>query len=373
MMAFLQRWLFGVVDGSIYGLLRLFFGLSGVCKFTGMTSPAPRLVKGGFDLGLPLHRYGVNSFSPGVLPSDLGAFFQPSLETYRSVEAAALIMAVVVVCGAFSRLSTLLFAGCCWWLLLVDPAGFKHNLFALAVFGLLIGLSPCGDRFSLDSVVLRFFRGPRPARLRLVFSLRLVQVQLAVIYLFSTAVKLNDGWATGHLLGYGRHKGAARAVDFGLDWAVPLMTWGPLYAVGSWITVVVEAFLIVDFFSRRTRTWALFLGVCLHTAIDLGVDVGSYSLTMFAVYVAWLSPAPRQHHVVAPPRAAFLIRALDWFARFDVVTGDAGSAVRWKEVALRLPLTFPAAFVLDRAARLRERWRRRQAGSAAVDVDGHSL
>jgi hypothetical protein len=351
----LDRWLFDVVDGGVYGLLRLFFGLSGFCKLTGMTSPLPRLVKGDFDLGFPLHRYGPNNFAPGVLLSDLGPLFQPTLETYRHVETAALILSVAVVVGLCSRVTTLLFAVCCWWLLLVDPAGFKHNLFALAVFGTLIAAAPCGDRFSLDARLLARIWGPRPPRPRMVFWLRLVQMQLSIVYLFSTLVKLNEGWGTGHLLGNGMHRSADRFVDAGFGLLVPLVTFRPMYAVASWITVVVEAFLVFGFWFPRTRTWALFLGVCLHTAIDIGVDVGSYSLTMFAIYTAWLSPAPRQHRLVAPRRIALLVRALDWFARFDVVVGDA--PVKLRQVGLWLPLTFPLAFGVNRLEAFWRRWR----------------
>ena len=368
-----RTWLFAPIDGAIFGLLRLFFGLSAVCKFTGMTSPLPRLVKGGFELGLPLHRYTSNHFTPGVLGNDVG-LLPPTLQTYRDVETAALVVAVFVVLGLGSRVSTLVFSACCWWLLLVDPAGFKHNLFALAVFGVLIAVSPCGDRFSVDAWLLRRLRGPRVARLQCVFWLRLVQVQIAIIYLFSTAVKLNEGWATGHLLGGGRDKTAARAVDAGLELLVPLITWRPFYALASWVTVAVEAFLIVGFFPRRTRAWALFLGVCLHTGIDLGVDVGSYSLTMFAVYVAFLSPAARQHRLDAPAAIAWSVRALDWFCRFDVVTGPTlrydqhetrPGEVR-RQVLLRLPLTFPFAFAVDRLDRARRAWRTRRGRAARV-------
>ena len=116
----LSRWLLQPSDAFLYGLLRLFFGISGVCKFTGLTSPIPRLVQGGFNFGLPLHRYKAGNFAPGVLASDwLPA---PSYDAYCNVEGAALVVAVFVACGVFSRFASLVFAGCCWWLLLVDQA-----------------------------------------------------------------------------------------------------------------------------------------------------------------------------------------------------------------------------------------------------------
>ena len=373
----LQRWLFVDVDAAVYGLLRLFFGLSGVCKFTGMTSPLPRLIKGGFELGFPRHRYGGNSFAPGVFPAEWGGpLLQPSLETYRAVETAALWLAIVVVVGLGSRVVTLLFAACCWWLLLVDPTGFKHNLFALAMFGLLIGCSPCGDRCSVDAVLLRRLRGPGPAPVRTAFSLRFIQIQMAVVYLFSTLAKLNDGWASGHLLAGGITKNAARAAAAGLDWLVPIISFRPFYGLASCLIVAVEGFLVFAFFVPRLRVWALFVGVVLHTGIDISIDVGSYSLTMFAVYLAFVTPTPRQHRLYGPRWLSRLVRALDWFCRFDVVVGaplrlegPRGAELRRgriaRELLLRLPLTFVPAFAIDRAARW---WRRRRRPSTTTSL-----
>lgn len=357
----LSRWLLAPTDAFLYGLLRLFFGLSGFCKFTGITSPVPRLVQGGFQLGLPLHRYGESNFAPGVLSYD--GFPSPTYAQYCAVESVAVVVAVFVAAGVFSRVSTFVFAACCWFLLLVDPAGFKHNLFALACFGLLIAASPCGDRCSVDAVVRRRL-SLRPPPPRTAFWLRLVQTQVVVIYVFSVAVKLSDGWSTGHLLFHGVPKSVERLHARGLDWLVPFVEFRPLYAVASWITVAVEAFLIVGFAVPRLRWWALFVGVWLHTAIDLGVDVGSYSLTMFAIYLCFIDPRPAQTKVRAAPRTARWLRACDWLRRLDVVVDpdvvgfvvDGGSA---KDVWWRLPLTFPFAFAVDQGRAVWERLRRR--------------
>ncbi len=357
----LDRWLFAGIDPTVYGLLRLFFGISAVCKFIGLFSPVPRLVLGGFRMGLPLHRYQPANFAPALLTGDL----LPTLtfSQYSAVEVVGFVASILVTIGLGSRLASLTLATACWWLLLVDPAGFKHNLFALACFGVLLAVCPCGDRCSVDAL-LRRRRGRALIRTRSIFPLRLVQVQVAVIYLFSVLAKLNDGWASGHLLARGIDDGVARAVGLGLGSFEPLIRFRPLYAVASWATVAVEAFLIVGLLWPRTRGAALFAGVCLHAVIDVSVDVGSYSLTMFAAYVAFIDPVPRRLRVVAPVRLARVLRALDWLCRLDVVVGDRfdGAPV---EVARKLPLTFvPAlfwglvgAFVVERIEASRRRRR----------------
>lgn len=355
----LRSWLFVPLDPILYALLRIFCGVSASAKFVGINSPLPKLIQGKFDVGFPIHRYSAGNFAPGILPGDwLPA---PTYAQFTAAETVAMVLGVVVALGLLSRLSSLALGLLCWWMLIVDPAGFKHNLWALSCCCILMATARCGDRLSLDAW-LRARLG-RPARgLTHTFSLRLLQVQMAVIYFFSVAVKLGDGWSTGHLLASGIPNGVKRLHALDLEWLIPLLSWRPLYIGLAWVTVGIEAFLIVGFFSRRWRPWAFFLGVCLHTGIDIGLDVGSYSLTMFTLYIAFIEPLPRQTKVTAPPSWARLLRALDWLCRLDVHVGSTVVVERDGVVEhsalpalLRVPLAFPFAFVVDRVRRIRRR------------------
>ena len=340
-----------------------------MCKFIGLTSPLPRLLHGTFELGLPLHRYGESTFPPGALGTSWWFLETPTLATYTLVETIGLIVSVSMMLGVLSRLSSLAVFVTSLWLLLVDPAGFKHNLWAMAVFAGLLALSPCGASHSVDAFVRR-----RLQRFADVFAmptttwilpLRLVQLQVGVIYLFSTLRKFNDGWSTGHLLRTTVQQMPEQLEALGLSVFTPLLTWPGWYIAGAWLTVGLEGFLAFGFFSQRWRPWAFAIGIVLHVWIDIALDVGAYSLVMFAAYVAFIEPVPRAHtvHLSATDRLRFFVRVCDWLARFNVVASEAtsghvivvdsaGIVVATDRAAIifvlrRLPLTFAPAFVFD--------------------------
>jgi len=283
--------------------------------------------------------------------------------------------------GLAARLTTALTALTAFVLLAVDPAGFKHNLWALSVFAGLLALAPCGATHSLDAVLRRRWRRWRGATTTApmtttttttwILPLRLIQLQVAVIYLFSTLRKFNDGWWTGHLLRSAVDQTGEQLAKWGVAWLAPVVTWTPWYVAGAWLTVLFEGFLAVGFFVPRWRPWAFFIGVVLHLWIDLALDVGAYSLVMFAAYIAFIEPTPRAHTVRLPRghRWRRPLRGLDWLGRLQVVEHDEedvvvvdhdGVVVARGRAALvfaarRLPVTFVPAFIVDIVTALRRR------------------
>ncbi len=205
--------------------------------------------------------------------------------------------------------------------------------------------------------------------------LRLLQLQVAVVYLFSTLCKFNDGWWTGHLLRAGNDKLTENLIAHDVGWLAPLLTWTPWYALAAWLTVLFEGFLVVGFLVPRWRPWALFIGVVLHAWIDVALDVGAYSLVMFAAYIAFIEPVAHQHTLrVLRGHRLRRLGALDWLGRLHVGEHDGplqivdvdGSVVAEDRAALlfalrRLPLTFVPAFAVDVVASWRRRRRERRA------------
>lgn len=352
----------GDVDVAIYGLLRVFLGIAAIAKFTGLYSIVPRAILGRLSFGLPQHRYHEGNFGPEALDSTwFGWLPVPSLDTYHNVEVVALVCAVAMALGVFGRVASAGVAACGWWLLLVDPAGFKHNLFALTCFCQLLALAPCSRRFAVDAL----WRAPLARASAL--PLMLIKIQVVVIYVFSTAVKLNDGWFSGHLLYRGAEKSAARLLDEGEVLRATIVGFRPFSVAGTWLTLAVEAALIVGFANPRWSRHAIIVGVILHTVIDLSVDVGTYSLVMFASYIAFIDDAPRRWRVeVATQAQRRVIQALNWLARVDVVVGDRfavtgpdGAVVVGDAAAialgLRLPLLCVPAWLAEQLAWLRGR------------------
>jgi len=376
----LQRWSGGDVDVDVFGRLRVFLGIAAICKFIGLTSPVPRLVMGKLSVGLPAHRYPATQFPPTSLGGYVDGWPVPTHTQYETLEILGLVLSVTMTVGLAGRRSTFGVGLVSFLLLVVDPAGFKHNLWALSVFAMLLSLSPCGATHSIDAVIGRAWRRWRGTTMTTattwVLPLRLLQLQIAVVYLFSTLRKLNDGWSTGHLLRSTVDQTGAKLVEHGYGWLVPVVSWTPWYVAGAWLTVVLEGFLAIGFLVPRWRPFAFFIGVVLHLWIDIALDVGAYSLVMFAAYIAFIEPSPHRHTVRLPRghRWRWPLRALDWLGRVVVVEHDEGEVVvvdndgvvvhRGRAalvfVARRLPVTFVPAFIIDTVGVLR---RRRQRGS----------
>jgi Vitamin K-dependent gamma-carboxylase len=257
--------------------------------------------------------YGVIAFlwTVTLLP-DLHSFFAPSsravlpgqpsfdywvglLDVFRSpamvwvVFAALLAGTVALTVGWHTRLAAVVvFVG----LLSFE----RRNPFVLNSGDLLVRhvafylmFAPAGVSLSLD----RWRRVRRsggefwafPARSP--WALRLIQVQVSVIYLFTLWEKVkgttwNDGTAVSYAL---RIADLTRfhvptAISQNLT-AANLMTFGTLATELSIATLV---------WNRRARPWVLGAGVLLHLGIELTIMVGFFSWTIFCTYLAFVPP-----------------------------------------------------------------------------------
>jgi hypothetical protein len=207
-------------------------------------------------------------------------------------------LAVGLVIGAVSVASLFLMAGLFTRLAAVvvfvglislerrNPFVFNSGDGLLKVIAFYMLLAPAGASLSLDR-----WRRARDAfwefPLRAPWALRLMQVQLSVLYLATVWTKLSGtAWNDGTAISY-----AARLEDltrFELpDWIttseliVNLMTYGTLAA---------EAAIGILVWNRRLRPWVLGLGVFLHLAIDVTMRVGFFSYGLFVLYIAFLPP-----------------------------------------------------------------------------------
>ena len=317
----------GDVDVRLYALLRVCLGICAFIKATGTFSPIPRLVTGHFHAGFPVHRYGPRHYVPGAIGSTWwDAIPVPSYEVYCAFEVGLLWGSLLMMAGLLGRLGGVVVAACGAALLFVDPYGFKHNLFALTVMCALVSLAPHSAAWSVDSVVLGWWRRRRGGGGTLasvprssILPLRLIQVQVPIIYFFSTLVKVNPSWMTGHLLWGAAEPTLARMAKGPLASVAAIFGDRWIYAGVSIVTVVAEGALVVLFLRRRWWPAAVFLGFWLHAGIDICLDVGAYSLVMWSAYLAFVHDVPGRTKVTVGRRWQWLVlRALDWLRRFDI-------------------------------------------------------
>lgn len=195
-----------------------------------------------------------------------------------------LISAVSLTVGWHSRLSALLV-----WVLFLslirrNPLIFNAGDHIMTNTALILAISGCGAALSLDQRRRngRFWSAEDRVR----WPVRLMQVQLSVIYLFTAQTKfIGEAWDDG------------TAVSFPWriyrEWAIfPAPQWVAensfLVNVATWGTIAIELSLAILVWNRRCRYWALAAGVGLHILIWLNLAVVFFGLAMFVLYLAWV-------------------------------------------------------------------------------------
>jgi hypothetical protein len=206
-----------------------------------------------------------------------------------------LVAAVCLVAGLRTRAAAaLVFLG----LLALerrDPFAFDSGDALLRITALYLALSPAGASLSLDRA--------RRARERLwVFparapwALRLMQVQLSVLYLATAWTKLRGTtWNDGTAVSY-----ALRLDDLERLPLPHLVTDSVLVAnLMTYGTLAVELAIGVLVWNRRARPWVLGAGVALHLGIDYSIRVGFFTLAMLVLYLAFVPPDAATRVVLA--------------------------------------------------------------------------
>jgi hypothetical protein len=172
---------------------------------------------------------------------------------------------------------------------------FNSGDLAIRIEALFLALSPCGAALSLDQ--LRNTGKFYSAQVRPQWPLRLMQMQLSLIYLASAQAKMSgSAWPQGTAVSY-----ALRLPDM-LLLPVPRGVASDALAMNfaTWTTLLVELSIGVLVWHRGLRPVVLAVGVVLHTLIMMTIAVGFFTLAMFVLYLAFVPPETVQ----ALPRTA---------------------------------------------------------------------
>jgi hypothetical protein len=245
-------------------------------------------------------------FSPnGILPSPdyegkpvatwgLLDPFDSSLAIVALLTVLSLAAACLIV-GKVSRLaSVVVFVGIVS-LERRNPFVFNSGDGLLKVIAFYMMFAPVGASLSLDrwrTARDRFWEFPaRPP-----WALRLMQIQLSILYLSSLWAKLRgEQWNDGTAVSY-----ALRLEDL-VRFRVPssIATSELITNLLTYGTLAIEAAIGILVWNRALRPWVLALGVGLHIAIDLVLRVGFFSYAIFVLYLAFLAPETVSERVLS--------------------------------------------------------------------------
>jgi hypothetical protein len=167
---------------------------------------------------------------------------------------------------------------------------------------LFLALAPSGAALSLDRLRKapgRFWEFPARAP----WALRLVQIQLSVIYLSAVWQKLQgDLWRNGTAVSY-----ALRITDVGRVPTPGFITHSVVLSeLLTFGTLGLESALGILVWNRTLRPWVLAMGVCMHLGIDVSILVGFFSYTMIVAYTSFIPPETATRHILA---------VRDWYVR----------------------------------------------------------
>jgi hypothetical protein len=242
--------------------------------------------------------------SRGVLPTQ-PALHSPGLWAPFSLSAssaaeiamyvALIVGAVCLVSGVCSRLASAIV-----WLGVLaftrrNPYVFNSGDSYLRVIAFYLVLTPAGASLSLGRWIRQrrdFWRFP----CRSLWGLRLLQVQVSIVYLSAFWDKLrsgplwNDGTAMSYVLRIGDVERFPAPVFPTNSVAINLMTYG---------TLAVEFALGVLVWNKRLRPWVLGLGVAFHLLIDYSIRVGSFSFVAIVALLAFVSPDASERAIYA--------------------------------------------------------------------------
>lgn len=227
----------------------------------------------------------------GIVPADprrarLWSVLEAAPDAALPLGIVMLVACVALLVGLRTRLAAVLvFAGL---LTFQRRNPFIHNSgdVLLRVMALYLALAPAGAALSIDR-----WRRDRGGfwlfPVRAPWALRLVQIQLTVLYVATVWAKLrgttwNDGTAVSYAMRIGdlERFPLPASVETSLVWA-NLFTYG---------TLATEFALAVLVWNRRARPWVLAAGVLMHLGIEYTLLVGYFTLAILAAYVAFVPP-----------------------------------------------------------------------------------
>jgi len=308
-----ERFWFSPVSVSTLAVLRIVFGVVMLAWAAALAPNALRFFS-----------------SSGVLPHHPASGTRWGLLAWFGSDTAVVgvmvllfVSAALLIVGYRTRI-----AAVAAWVALIsltrrDPFVFNSGDALLRNIALFLALAPSGEALSLDR-----WRRDRagfwgfPARAP--WAMRLIQIQVSMVYLFTVWAKARgDRWFAGTAVSE-----SLRVHDL-VRFPIPdALTNSVLLAnLLTYGTLVVELSLAIFIWNRRWRPWVIAAGIALHGFIELTFALGFFSTVMIASYVAFVPEDAME---------GFLgrIRTRMRRSRFATIkriaeAGDASSTIPW--------------------------------------------
>lgn len=145
--------------------------------------------------------------------------------------------------------------------------------------------SPCHYKFSVDAFFKKNHGYPYPHVVPSV-SLRLLQLQLCIVYLSTFLFKLKGyDWVDGTAVYYTSRLQNFQRLTFPIIFDVAVLT-----RALTWSALIIEFCMATLIWVKECRTWVLILGIMLHLGIEMTMSIGIFEWVMMGCYVLFLDP-----------------------------------------------------------------------------------
>ena len=331
-----NRFFFGLVSAKPLGLIRILYGLIALANL-------------GFCAVEIDHWYTDQGLLRGDEAWTIAGSSQPSLlHFYQGPIAARVAFAVTATFAALLTIgwrtklvSILYYLG----MLTIHNRNLVSSSGAdvlLLVNGFHLMLSPCGAAYSVDAWLDRRRRGTDASPLIVPWALRLIQIQVALVYMGASILKAGGNlWINGSALHYVLNNDEVTRFDVRFLTEYPLLINAMTYSA-----LAMEFALAFFLWSRWARPFVLYLGLMLHAGILVTINIPCFGELMWIGYLAFLTPpefdammhaldvrrlfrkqaAAVEAVPVVEPSPPFVpaFRPSSWIVRIDAASGFAG-------------------------------------------------
>ena len=170
-----------------------------------------------------------------------------------------------------------------------------HHTFLLVMAIFFIALTPCGRSYSLDRwlALRRALKSglPPPPEIGNLWGLRLIAIQLSMVYFWTAYEKLYWGFLSGarmELLAYNYYAG--------YDYA-SIPGFSALCFIAAITTVILEFLLSFGLYLPKLRKYLMPVGIVLHIFFYVLLPIRTFTLTMILLYLAFI-PAASVHRFI---------------------------------------------------------------------------
>jgi hypothetical protein len=220
------------------------------------------------------------------LHANLFNLFQSSTEATYAIVIIYGISLVTSIFGLLTRASLITALFCMTSLHQRNIWLLSSSEMLMRVITLYLVFSPCGNSLSIDSFIGRFvpnYRSPKTASL---WSLRLIQIQLSVIYIWTVFHKLKGhDWIDGTAVYY------ATRLEFMKNISIPFVLDSMTsLRLLTWSTLLIEFCLGVFIWFKSYRKFVICAGILFHLGIEMTMTIPFFELYMIVLVINFIPP-----------------------------------------------------------------------------------